>query len=252
MDDTHVIILAGGKGNRMQSELPKVLIEVKNKPLIHRVLESVEQSQIPHKPVVVVGYKRELVEEFVGDRAHTVHQAEQLGTGHAVKTARPLLDGKAKSVIVLYGDHPLTSSDMIHNLVEEHSRNGNVITMGLTEVTDFGGWRSALNNFGRIVRDDKGAIVKNVEYKDATDEERAILEVNPCYLCFDAEWLWTKLDELGNNNAQGEYYLTDLVGMARNEGRDLGWVHIEPHEAIGVNSKEQLELVEQYIDSMHN
>ena len=150
MNRAHVIILAGGKGTRMQSEIPKVLIEVCHTPIISRVLQAVENSNIQGKPTVVVGYKHEMVSNFVKERANCVIQTEQLGTGHAVKIAQNTVPTDIDSVIVLYGDHPLISADMINKLHAEHVENNNTVTMALTTVPDFNDWRSAFLNFGNF------------------------------------------------------------------------------------------------------
>lgn len=244
---THIIILAGGRGSRMQSDVPKALIKVCNEPIIARVLRAVEGSTITDTPTVVVGCKHELVSAFVGNRANPVLQTQQLGTGHAVMIAQDFIPADTEAVIVLYGDHPLISADMINKLHAEHTQANNTVTMAIAAVPDFNDWRSAFLNFGRVVRDASGTIIRSIEVKDATKEELDIKEVNPCYLCFSASWMWEKLHQLSNHNAQNEYYLTDLIKMAHDEGVRLGSVQIDAHEALGVNTPEQLAQVEEYI-----
>lgn len=239
--------MAGGKGTRMKSELPKVLVQVSGKALIDRVVDAVASSDITNKPVVIVGYEADMVKNHLGDRATCVLQEQQLGTAHAVSMSEETLKGKATQVIVLNGDHPLISSNMINTLASEHEKSPHVVTLATTVVPDYEGWRAAFDNFGRILRDENGKILRSVEVKDATEEQRAIKEVNLNYFCFDAEWLWDALKKVSNNNAQGEYYITDLIGIAQSQGHDLGWIHVENHEALGVNSKEQLEAVEKFI-----
>ena len=241
--------MAGGKGKRMKSELPKVLLEVAEKTLIDRVLDSTEKSDITTKPVVIVGYGGDKVKETVGERGTCVHQKEQLGTAHAVMQAEEILKGKATQVIVLNGDHPLVSPNMLNNLCREHESSPHVVTLATTVVPDFDGWRSAFTNFGRILRDEKGTILRNVEVKKKDDDDplRDIKELNLNYFCFDGEWLWEAMKKITNNNDQEEYYITDLVGIAQSEDHDLGWIHVENHEALGVNTAEQLKEVEKYI-----
>ncbi len=250
MKNTYVVILAGGKGTRMATELPKVLVEVAGQSLISRVLDAVEKSSIANKPVVVVGYKADLVQNALADRASYVFQSQQLGTGHAVKVTQAFLNNKASSIIVLYGDHPLISPTMLDKLMTEHHQNGDVITLATAIVPDFNDWRSAFLHFGRIERGSSGEITDIIEYKDADDRQRLITEVNPGYYCFRADWLWPRLIGLSNNNAQREYYLTDLIAAAFKEKQKLSAINIAPHEALGINSREQLEIVENYIRSL--
>lgn len=234
----------------MASELPKVLVEVAGQSLISRVLEAVEKSSIPNKPVVVVGYRAELVQKALADRADYVLQSQQLGTGHAVKVTKAFLNNKASSIIVLYGDHPLISPSMLDKLMAEHHQNNDVITLATTVVSDFNDWRCAFSHFGRIERGSSGEVTDIIEYKDADDRQRLITEVNPGYYCFRADWLWPRLIELSNNNAQREYYLTDLIAAAFKEKQKLSAINISPHEALGINSREQLEIVEDYLQSL--
>ena len=240
---TQVIILAAGHGKRMQSELPKALTPLNGKPFIKHVLDAVEESGVCDNPIIVIGQKGDQVREALGDGYKYAVQAEQLGTGHAVMITEPLIPD-VRSVLVLYADHPLVSASTIKNLVESNESSGATITMATSIVPDFLDWRSAFCAFGRFVRDGKGEIVKIVEMKDATEEEKEIKEVNPAYMCFDAKWMFEKLKELKNENAQSEYYLTDLIGMAFAEQKKLASTQIDPKEALGVNTKEQLELIQ--------
>jgi bifunctional UDP-N-acetylglucosamine pyrophosphorylase/glucosamine-1-phosphate N-acetyltransferase len=241
--NTQIIILAAGHGKRMQSELPKALTSLHGKPFIKHVLDSVETSGVCSNPIIVIGQKGDQVREALGDSYTYAVQEEQLGTGHAVLTAQSL-SKNADLVIVLYADHPLVSSDTIKNLVKAHMEQNATITMATASVSDFEDWRSAFTSFGRFVRDESGKILKIVEYKDATEQEKNIKEVNPAYMCFDAKFLWEGLHNLKNENAQQEYYLTDLVGMAFDSKMKIASISIDPKEALGVNTKEQLELIE--------
>ncbi len=242
---TRIIILAGGKGTRMKSELPKVLVKFQGKTLIKHILEKVSASGVDPKPIVITGYKKELVVAELGDTCEFVNQAEQLGTGHAVRMAEKILKNSAKNIIVLYGDHPLINPKTIKKLVAKHSNSKSKITMATFVVPDFENWRAVFyKNFSRIIRDKNKHITKDVQFKDANDEEKKIKELNPCYFCFDAKWLWKNLTKLNTNNAQKEYYLTDLVKIAMQEKTKIGSINIDPHEALGVNSKEELEVLE--------
>ncbi len=214
MKKTEVVILAAGYGKRMESDLPKVLVPLHGKPLVAHVLEAVEASGVSLAPVVIVGQKKELVMETLGPKYRYAVQDEQLGTGHAVLSAAPLLEGKAENVLVLNSDVPYIKPGSIHMLAEMGENSEAVLTMATVLVPDFNEWRAGFFDFGRIVRNESGDIARIVEKKDATPEELLITEVNSGSFSFRAEWLWKHLRELKNENAQSEYYLTDLVAMA--------------------------------------
>lgn len=240
---TQIIILAAGHGSRMQAEMPKALTDLHGIPFISHVLKAVAESGVCEHPIIVVGFKKETVMAVLGDSYAYAIQDEQLGTGHAVMCAHD----KAKDsdrIIVLYADQPMVSSKMIIELETAHTLLNATITMATTITPDFEDWRAGFLNFSRIIRNEKGELERVVEYRDATEEERKIKEVNPCYFCFDAKWMWEKLYSLKNNNDQKEYYLTDLVGMAFNENKKIETIPIKPIEALGVNTKEQLKLLE--------
>jgi len=243
-----IVILAAGHGKRMRSELPKVLISLNGKPLLAHVLDSVKKSGIDDKPAIVVGQQRELVIKTLGDGYLYIIQEDQLGTGHAVMAARKMLENDADHIVVLYGDHPFISPETIKKLVGKHLSSKSKITMATVSLPDFEDWRKVFySNFSRVVRNEKGEIVKDVQFKDAGKEEKEITEVNPCYFCFDSKWLWEKLKTLKTNNSQKEYYLTDLVKVAMQEKIKIESINIDPHEALGVNSKEELEILEKLI-----
>jgi bifunctional UDP-N-acetylglucosamine pyrophosphorylase/glucosamine-1-phosphate N-acetyltransferase len=240
-----VIILAAGKGTRMKSELPKVLMKFNGKTLIKHILEKVRVSGVDQKPVIIVGYKKKLVKKELGNEYEYINQEKQLGTGHAVMIAEQVLRKNANHIVVLYGDHPLITPKTIKKLVSKHLASKTKITMATFLVPDFTNWRSVFyKNFSRIVRDEKGKIEKDVQFKDANDEEKKLLELNPCYFCFQADWLWKNLKKLNRNNAQKEYYLTDLVKIAMQEKNSIESINVNPLEALGVNSKEELEILE--------
>ncbi len=245
MSSTDIVILAAGHGKRMQSELPKPLVPLKGKALIHHVLETVEASGLCNAPVIIIGQKREHMIEALGKDRRYVVQEEQLGTGHAVQCTESVIHPDAHSVLVLYADQPFITASTIKNLVELRSDTGAKIVMATVQLPDFNEWRSAFLGFSRVLRDEKGEIVGVIENKDATEEEKKITEVNPAYFCFEKEWLFKTLPKIKNENAQGEYYLTDLVKMAFAEGLRIPSISISPKEAIGTNSKEDLESVEE-------
>lgn len=241
LNNTAVIILAAGLGKRMKSAKLKVMHELKNRPLIDYVVSAVEASGVTRKPTVVVCNDDPAVQNFLGERADYVVQAERLGTGHAVMQAENLLKNKVDQVVVLYGDMPFVRAESISNLVARHEERKNIITLMTVVAPDFNEWRESLAGYGRIVRSGaENYIAGIVEKKDATPEHLEIKEVNPGFYCFDANWLWAHLHELKNNNAQGEYYLTDLIAMVVSEGLKISSIEIEPREAIGINTAENL------------
>lgn len=234
-----IVILAAGKGKRMQSELPKVMHPLRGRPLIDYVVNAAEELKI--KPVVVVADDSNLVREYLGDRADYVVQTERLGTGHAVQMAEGSLNGKVDNVLVLYGDMPFIKASSLRNLIDDHVSRSNMLTLATVTVPDFRDWRAQFYDFGRIIRDENGDIIRIVEKKDASPAELNIKELNSAFFCFNAEWLWRNLKNLKNNNAAGELYLTDLVKIAFDTGVALSSVNIDPLEAVGVNTKEHLE-----------
>lgn len=249
MEKTRIIILAGGQGKRMGGDLPKVLAKVNGKSMIKHLLQAISKSEIDENPVIVVGYKKELVIEELdeGDKKYNyIYQKEQLGTGHAVNLAKDYLKDKAKNIIVLYGDHPFVSPETIKKLEEKHALSGKIITMATVKLPDFKDWRINFVNFSRIIRDENGKIIRDIQFQDATDKEVKVTEVNPCYFCFDAKWLWENLDKLKPENNQKEYYLTDVIKRATESGIEIESIDINPREALGANTKAELEILERF------
>ncbi len=230
----------------MNSDSPKALIEIKGKPMISYLLSTVEQ--IEKRPIIVLGHKAEEVKSKIGHGYHFALQEKQLGTGHAVYQAISSISPQAKSVIVLFSDQPLVKKETILRLYESHIRqNKSPLTLGTVLVDDFSDWRTSLYDFGRIVRCPENKIIKIVEKKDATEAERNIKELNPSYYCFDRVWLAENISKIKNANAQGEYYLTDLVGLAKSQGYELNSINIPPEQALGVNNLEQLNFITKFI-----
>lgn len=242
----HAVILAAGKGTRMKSELPKVLHPLGGAPLILHVLASAVTAGI--KGITsVVGYGREQVERAVREWANGVtgvdfsfsHQIEQHGTGHAVMVAEEQAKGRSPWVFVLLGDVPLLKSETIiaaHQLAETEDADAVVITAELASPT----------GYGRILRNSDGEVVAIREEKDATAEEKAVREINTGIFVFRDEVLWPNLRSLNNNNAQGEYYLTDMVAtLVGQKRRVLAYTGDDALEFSGVNSLEQLAALEQ-------
>jgi bifunctional UDP-N-acetylglucosamine pyrophosphorylase/glucosamine-1-phosphate N-acetyltransferase len=239
-DNLEVIILAAGLGTRMKSSTIKILHRAAGRPIIDYVLDlAAELSARP--PVMVIGHQRERVQETVGERARFALQEEQLGTGHAVLQAASHVDGAGKRVLILSGDVPLTRRETLQRLIDEHERGGNALTLLTMKLSD-----PAM--YGRIVRGDDGAVQRIVEAKDASDAEKRIDEVNAGIYVFDGEQLFDNLKNLSNENAQGEYYLTDLLQTLRDRGQRVGALVVDdPVEALGVNSRADLAQVESEI-----
>ena len=226
------VILAAGQGTRFKSSLPKVLHPLAGKPMVLHALEAARHvSQA--LPVLVVGVGADQVRAALGDQVRYVVQAEQRGTGHAVLQAQSLLAGQTDAVLVTYADMPLLRPDTLRRLVEHHGRTRPTITM-LTVVCE------DPRGFGRVLRDEGGAVQAVVEEADATPEQLAVRELNAGVYCFDAEWLWAHLAHIPLS-AKGEYYLTDLVGMATQAGQRVEALTTDdPAELLGVNTRVHL------------
>jgi bifunctional UDP-N-acetylglucosamine pyrophosphorylase/glucosamine-1-phosphate N-acetyltransferase len=242
---TQIIILAAGKGKRMESDEPKALAVLRGKTFIHHILETVNKLNLSIPPVIVVGHKKERIFEVLGENFNYAHQDEQLGTGHAVMSAKDSTHPEHDIVVVLTSDQPLVSKETIESLVESLEKSSAVVALGTALLPDFKDWRSGLVNFGRIIRNENGKVIGIVENKDASDEEKEIKEVNPALYAFRAEWLWENIDKLENINSQGEYYITDLVKLASREGELIEAIPLKNIlEAFQPNSKQELEILE--------
>lgn len=242
------VILAAGKGTRMGSDRPKVLLPIAQKPILQHLIESIRASGVDGVPVAVVGPGGGGICEAFGENCHYATQEEALGTGHAVMCARDEV-GESDAVIVLYGDHPFVSPEALRRLTSIHEEKGRVITMMTTVVPSFDGWYSVFRHWGRILRDTHGHVMGIREYKDAMESEQQIREVNPALYCFDAKWLWENISQLKNLNAKGEYYLTDLVELAVAQGNEVASSEIRPEESIGVNTPDEFALAEEMYHS---
>ena len=249
MPTTRVVILAAGKGTRMKSDVPKPLIKVLGESMIERLVKSVKESGVDERPVVVVGsWSEQMFRDVLRDEVAYVVQDEQLGTGHALRCAESVTDG-ADRIIVLYGDHPFVPAEVIRRLaaMQDGGSDSRVISVAMltARVPNFEGKFSGFLRWGRIIRDEEGRVVKSVEAKDATPEQMMITEVNPCMYAFPAPWVWEMLQELKNENAQGEYYLTDLVGAAMAGGVPIVTADADPMDVVGINSPEELAKAEE-------
>jgi bifunctional UDP-N-acetylglucosamine pyrophosphorylase / glucosamine-1-phosphate N-acetyltransferase len=229
-----VVVLAAGQGKRMRSDLPKVLHPLAGRALLAHVLDTARELG-PRKTIVVHGHGAERVRAAFPDSGlDWVLQAEQLGTGHAVQQAMPRVDPKA-NVVILYGDAPLVRAASLQRLIDAA---GDGVAVMTTEVDNPKG-------YGRIVRQPSGRVERIVEEKDASEKERAIREINAGFMALGAARLGAWLKKIGNQNAQGEYYLTDIVTLAVAEGAAVQAVKIDdPDEVAGVNSKRELAALE--------
>lgn len=233
MEHLMALILAAGEGKRMKSKISKVMHKVAGKPLLEWVCRSVEKAGI-NDCIVVVGHKAEQVRAYMQDRVKYAFQDKQLGTGHAVMQAEEYLKDREGYIVVLCGDAPLITPETIYRTIEYHKQNNYSATVITAELSDPSG-------YGRIVRNKDGSVEKIVEHKDASEEERKIKEVNSSMYCFTISHLMDALKELNNNNSQGEYYLTDTVGILAGKGLKVGALKVDdPNEILGINDRVQL------------
>jgi len=236
--DFAAIILAAGKGTRMKSDLHKVLHPIAGRAMIDHLMASVDELSPAHK-VVVVGAGREQLETALGDRARTCLQEPQLGTGHAVQQAQEALGSFAGDVLVMYGDVPFVRASTMQAMLDRLRAEDAPAAVVLGFEPD-----DALQ-YGRVIADDAGRIAKMVEYKDASEAERGCTLCNSGLMAARAADLWALLDRVGNDNAQGEYYLPDIVNIAIADGRVCAVVTTDtPGEVVGINSRAELAQAE--------
>ncbi len=237
------IIMAGGKGTRMQSDLPKVLLEVAGRPMVNWVVDACLSAGC-ERVIVVVGYRGELVRDTLRlyARCHFVEQREQLGTGHAARMAAPLFDPAAgRDVFVLAGDGPLIRSATLRQLLATHRQRRAAATLATAVLDDPSG-------YGRVVRAADGSLDRIVEQKDASPAELAVREVNPSYYCFRSDELMAGLERIKPNNKQGEYYLTDVPPLLKAQGRTIALVDAVPaQDVLSINTPQQLAQVDQVL-----
>lgn len=236
MSKSSIVILAAGHGTRMKSEVPKALHPLAGKPLVQYAVEMAVQL-ISEKPLLVVGHGADQMRRAVGDQVIYVEQREQLGTGHALLQARPLLEGRSETVSACYADMPFLSADTLRRLLELREERNTPIAMLTVEADDPMG-------FGRILRDEAGQVVGIVEEAVATDAQKEIRELNCGVYCFDGDWLWPHLAQLPLN-PKDEYYLTDLVAVAVAEGQTVEALTIsDVTEVLGINDRSHLAQAE--------
>ena len=232
-----ILVLAAGKGTRMRSDLPKVLHPVGGKALVQHVVDTARQVG-SERIFIIIGHGAEKVEEkMAAPDVRFILQAQQLGTGHAVQQALPQLRDDA-TVLILYGDVPLTRAETLQKLIAHvNDQQMGLLTVNLPDPT----------GYGRILRDASGAVTAIVEHKDATDEQRQVKEINTGIMAVKAKHLQQWLPQLTNNNAQGEYYLTDIIALARQNGVAI---QVEQPNAIeeveGINNRQQQAALERF------
>lgn len=236
MEETLAIVMAAGKGTRMKSKKSKLVHQIYGKELVKRAVENARKAGI-NDVITVVGYQKEQVQEVLGNTVKYAYQEEMLGTGHAVMQAKKYLKGKKGKVVILSGDVPILRPSTIKSLIEKSIERKEYATL-LTAIYD------NPSGYGRIIRDEGGNVKAIVEDKDATEMQKEIKEINAGIYCFDIKELLNALDSITSDNAQGEYYLTDVIKIMNDKGLKTGAVIVEDNtEILGVNDKVQLELL---------
>ena len=230
------VVLGAGKGTRMKSDLPKVLMPICGKPMIRNILDTLDGMDAD-KIVVVTTPDGELVRKEVAPHRSVIQQ-QQLGTGDAVMAAAPVLEGFDGDVLTIFGDHPIITKETFLKAVAKRREGYAVVVLGFRP--------EDAARYGRLVVNN-GELEKIVEFKDASDEEKAITLCNSGVMCFDGSLMFDILREIGNENAAHEYYLTDAVAIARARGLKCGVVECPAEEVAGANTREELALLEQYL-----
>jgi len=232
--------LAAGEGKRMKSSIPKVLHKICGKEMVNVVIDIMKKAEI-NDIDVIIGRGSEKVKEATKDRNLLYSlQDKQLGTGHAVICAKEFLKKKKGTVAIFTGDAPLITEETVRNLLDFHEK-GNYKATILTSIVE------NPHGYGRVIRQENEEVLKIVEHKDCTEEELKVNEINAGMYCFDIEHLLISVDKLSNNNAQGEYYLTDVIGILKNDGEKVGAVSIPFEETMGINSRVQLAEAEGFM-----
>ena len=238
MEDNNImaIVMAAGKGTRMKSKKSKLVQKIYGKEIVKRAVENAEKAGVKDI-VAVVGYQKEEVMATLGDSVKYAFQEEMLGTGHAVMQAKEYLKGKKGKVLVLNGDVPLLRPETLNKLIEKSIENKEYATL-LTAIYD------NPTGYGRIIRDEGGNIEAIIEEKDTKASQRKIKEINAGIYCFDIEELLSALEKIKPNNAQGEYYITDVIQLMNEKGLKTGAVIVEDNtEILGINDRIQLEML---------
>lgn len=237
MANIYAVVLAAGQGTRMKSNLYKVLHPVCGKPMVEHVIDHIRGLHAD-RIVTIVGHGAEMVEQTIGGKSEYALQSQQLGTAHAVQQAASLLENKDGITLVVCGDTPLISSETMNALLAHHQETDAKATI-LTAIAD------DPTGYGRIIRAENGDVLRNVEHKDTTEQERLVKEINTGTYCFDNQLLFETLKKVTNDNAQGEYYLPDVLGILKSEGRRISaYTTADFHETLGVNDRVALAQAE--------
>lgn len=242
------IILAAGKGTRMKSKVNKMLHPVMGQPMVNYSVEVATQAGA-EEIISILGVDAEMVQDYLGDRSQFAYQEEQLGTAHAVMQAADLLEGKEGTTLVICGDTPLISNETIENLYNYHEQEGAKATI-LTAIAD------DPFSYGRVLRSEEGTVTKIVEQKDATEEEKQVREINTGTYCFDNKALFEALKQVDNDNAQGEYYLPDVIEILNAQDEKVSaYSMTDMADSLGVNDRTALakanQLMQQRINQQH-
>jgi len=244
-EDLSVIVLAAGKGTRMRSEIPKVLHKLLGKPILYYVLSAIKELN-PENTFVITGYKREPIIDYIKSNfpeMEIIVQEDQLGTAHAVYMAKDKKKNFAGYTLVLPADTPLITTESLKKLLENTIATESEAGIITASVPDPGG-------YGRIIKNEKGGIIKIIEDTDATPEKRKIKEVNSSIYCFETEVLFENIGKIGTENKQKEYYLTDIIEMLVKDGRKVSCLKISDYkEVMGINNRQQLPVIENIMKS---
>lgn len=244
----YAVVLAAGQGTRMKSKLYKVMHPVMGKPMVGHVVEEAKEANVD-QIVTVTGVGSEVVKDFLGDKSVYVTQEEQLGTAHAVMQASEFLENKEGTTLVICGDTPLLTSETLEGLLDFHEdqkSKGTILTANAEDP----------HGYGRVIRSEDGSVSKIVEQKDASEGEQSVQEINTGTYCFDNKALFEALSKVGNENAQGEYYLPDVIEILKEEGELVSAFQLESmDEALGVNDRVALSeanrLMKERINEKH-
>jgi len=236
-ESVRALILAAGKGKRMKSEKSKVLLQVLGKSLIEYVVEALEFEPVERIGVVVNEQNREDVKKILDKRVDYIVQQEQLGSGHAVMAAEKWLHNFSGSLVVVVGDGPFINKSIMKKLIEHQQKSGDLAATLLSGIYD------SPPPYGRVVRDERGQVLRLVEEKDATADEKKIKEVCSSHYCFNALKLFPALHKVKRENVQHEYYLTDVIGILAAAGEQVDALPVDdPFLTFGINTREDLEV----------
>lgn len=248
MANIQTVILAAGKGTRIKSKQPKVLIQIKNKPIISRLLDCLERASVCDKPLVVVdaSCRGKTIKRCLGDRCCYAIQKNPLGTAHAVLSAKKHLMG-FNNILILAGDHPYIHPLTLKNLIKNHQNQKAIITVLAFRVPHFNGIYKIFFTSGRIVTNGSNIVEKIVELKEANKKEQRVRLINTAIYCFRTDWLWKNIHKIKNQNLKKEFYLTDLVALALKQKRKTTMLCTNSIlDAMGVNTPEQLDIAKSF------